>query len=146
MKFPRTVRLFRGQLDATPFAAVFFLLVIFLMTGALLYTPGVRLSLPEADNLPGTDKPTVTVAVDAGGRLYFENQVIKADDLKTRLQFAAKKSHEPLTLVVQADKAVTYEKLVQLSLLARDAGIRDTLLATLPRAIAAPNGGAAAQP
>jgi biopolymer transport protein ExbD len=38
-------------------------------------------------------------------------------------------------LVVQADKAVTYDQLVRLTLLARAAGIQNTLLATLPRAI-----------
>ena len=43
MKFPRNARIFRGQLDAAPFAAVFFLLVIFMMLGSLVYTPGARL-------------------------------------------------------------------------------------------------------
>jgi len=138
MKFPRNVRIFRGQLDMAPFAAVFFLLVIFVMIGSLVFTPGVRIQLPVADNLPGTDRPTVTIAVDAGGRLFFENQSIGEDELKSRLQAAAKNSREPLTLVVQADKAVTYETLVHLTLLARDAGITDALLATLPPLIAPP--------
>ena len=138
MKFPRNVRIFRGQLDMAPFAAVFFLLVIFVMLGSLVFTPGVRIQLPVADNLPGTDRPTVTIAVDAGGRLFFENQSIGEDELKSRLQAAAKNSREPLTLVVQADKAVTYETLVHLTLLARDAGITDALLATLPPLIAPP--------
>jgi biopolymer transport protein ExbD len=138
MKFPRNARIFRGQLDMAPFAAVFFLLVIFVILGSLVYTPGVRIQLPAADNLPGTDRPTVTVAVDASGRLYFENQSISEDELKPRLRAAAKKSREPLTLVVQADKAVTQETIVHLTLLARDAGITDALLATLPSLIAPP--------
>jgi biopolymer transport protein ExbD len=138
MKFPRNARIFRGQLDMAPFAAVFFLLVIFVMLGSLAYTPGVRIQLPVADNLPGTDRPTVTIAVDAGGRLFFENQSIGEDELKSRLQAAANNSREPLTLVVQADKAVTHETLVHLALLARDAGITDALLATLPPLIAPP--------
>lgn len=146
MKFPRNAKLFRSQFDAAPFAAVFFLLLLFLLTGALLYTPGVRLNLPVANDLPGTDKPTVTVAVDAAGRLYFENQLVEPKDLKAQLEAAAKKSPEPLTLVVQADKAVTYDKLIQLSLLARDAGMRDALLATLPRVIAVPQSRTPVQP
>jgi biopolymer transport protein ExbD len=40
---------------------------------------------------------------------------------------------EPLQLVVQADKAVTWEKLVTLRLLARDAGIQSMWCETLPR-------------
>ena len=140
MKFPRNARIVRGQLDAAPFAAVFFLLVMFMMLGSLVYTPGARLQLqlPRADGLPGTDKPTVSVAVDADGRLYYENQWIEETKLQGRLREAAKKSPEPLTLVVQADKSVSYERCLRLALLARDAGIEEALLATLPRAYAAP--------
>jgi biopolymer transport protein ExbD len=140
MKFTRNARIVRGQLDVAPFAAVFFLLVMFMMLGSLVYTPGARLQLqlPRADGLPGTDKPTVSVAVDGDGRLYYENQWIEETTLQGRLREAAKKSPEPLTLVVQADKSVSYETCLRLALLARDAGIAEALLATLPRAYAAP--------
>ena len=47
-------------------------------------------------------------------------------------------SPEPIKLVVQADKAVTYDYLMRLTMLARDAGIRDALLATAPRLVEAP--------
>jgi biopolymer transport protein ExbD len=140
MRFTRNARIFRGQLDAAPFAAVFFLLVILMMLGSLVYTPGARLELrlPRADGLPGTDKPTVAVAVDADGRLYYENQWIEENDLRRRLQAAVKKSAEPLTLVVQADKAVSYDTCLRLALLAREAGISEAWLATLPRPHPAP--------
>ena len=142
MKFPRSARIFRGHLDFAPFASVFFLLLLFALFGTFIYTPGVQVELPRADDLVGTDRPTIAVAVDAAGRFYFENQPIEAGALKTSLQLAAKKSSEPLTLLVQADKQVAYDHLLRLTLLARDAGIRDALFATLPRAIAA----SAAQP
>ena len=140
MKFTRNARIVRGQLDVAPFAAVFFLLVMFMMLGSLVYTPGARLQLqlPRADGLPGTDKPTVSVAVDGDGRLYYENQWIEETTLQGRLREAAKKSPEPLTLVVQADKSVSYERLMRLTLLARDAGIPEALLATLPGPLAQP--------
>lgn len=137
MKFPRNARIFRGQLDAAPFATVLFLLVLFLMLSTRVYTPGVRLQLPVADNLSGTDKPTVAVAIDGQGRLYFENQMLDSKQLALRLRDLSKGSAEPLTLLVQADRAVTYEQLMQLTLLARDAGINDAWLATLPRPLAA---------
>ena len=133
MKFPRNARIFRGQLDAAPFAAVFFLLVLFLMLGSLMYTPGVRLTLPLSDDLPGTEKLTVAVAIDAGGRYYYENQLVGEKQLGTLLKQAAIASPEPLTLVVYADKAVSTEMLVHTSLLARSNGITNGLLATLPR-------------
>lgn len=138
MKFPRNARIFRGRLDAAPFAAVFFLLVIFLMLASLVYTPGVHVELPVADDLPGTDRPTISVALDKYGRLYFENQSIEESQFRNQLREAAKNSTEPLTLVVQADKAASYEMVLHLALLARDAGIQDALLATLPRPLASP--------
>ena len=132
MKFPRNARIFRGQLDAAPFATVLFLLVIFLMLGSLVYTPGVPLQLPVANDLPGTDNPTIAVAIDGNGRLFFENQGIEENQLRGRLRQAAKESPK-LTLLVQADKSVTYDMLIRLTLLARDAGISQAWLATLPR-------------
>ena len=139
MKFPRNTRLLRSPFEIAPFAAVFFLLVIFLMLGALLPTPGLPLQLPTASDLPGTDKPTVAVAVDSSGRFYFENQMVNEAGLNSALKSVVKNSREPLTLVIQADKSVTYEQLVRLTMLARDVGIHDVLLATLPRVVSAPD-------
>lgn len=138
MKFPRNARLLRSTLDVAPFAVVFFLLVIFLTLAALLPTPGLSLRLPVASDLPGTDEPTVAVAIDADGRLFFANQIVTENELKSHLYAARKDSREPLTLIVQADQAVTYGQLVHLTMLARDAGIHDVLLATLPRVINEP--------
>jgi len=127
--------LLRSPFEIAPFAAVFFLLVIFLMLGALLPTPGLPLQLPTASDLPGTDKPTVAVAVDSSGRFYFENQIVNEAGLQSHLASAVKNSRKPVTLVIHADKAVTYEQLARLTLLARDAGITNALLATLPRIV-----------
>lgn len=133
MKFPRNARVFRGQLDAAPFAAVFFLLLLFLMLSNLVYTPGVHIQLPVADNLAGIDKPSIAVAIDSSGRFFYRNQLIEEGELRNKLRQAVKESPEPLTLVVQMDESVTYKMLLRLSLLARDAGITEGHLAALPR-------------
>ena len=145
MRFPVSVKPFRGQLDVAAFAGVLMLLIVFLLLTSLVYTPGVRLHLPVAADLPGTDRPTVAVALDGDGRYYFQNQLIAEADLRGRLHSAATNSAEPLTLVVQADQTVSYEMLIRLTMLARDAGITDALLATLPAPFA-PAPAAAARP
>ena len=143
MKFPRNARIFRGQLDAAPFAIVFFLLVIFMMLGSLLYTPGVFLQLPVADDLPGTDKPSVRVGLDKNGRYYYENKSVEEAELLTELKKAVTSvSPQPLTLVVFQDEAVTYKMMLRLRLIARNAGISDVLLAALPRPIGSPSASA----
>jgi len=136
MRFPRRTRLLRNPFDATAYAAVFFLMVIFLSLGSRLYTPGVKIDLPVADDQPGTDKPTLIVAMDEQGRCYYQNQIIETEALKQRFTLAARQATEPLTLVIMMDRAVQFENVLNLQLLARDAGITDALIATLPRASA----------
>ena len=133
MKFPRNARILRGQLDAAPFASVFFLLVMLLLLPTLVSTPGVRIQLPATTAvLPGVAGPRVAVAVDKTGRFYFDNQNIQPGDLQARLAERVRKAGSPLTLVIQADKDVTAEMLVRLESLARAAGITQALQQTLP--------------
>ena len=138
MKFPRNARIFRGRLDVAPFAAVFFLLAIFLLLASLIHTPGVLLQLPVASELPGTDGATVCVAVATNGNLYYQNQLISDQQLMLSLRRAVSNSPEPLTLIVQADYRVYYGRLVSVAMLAREAGIYSAWLATVPRPIGAP--------
>src|SRR5258706_12226010 len=101
MRFPRSIKPFCGQLEMAPFRSVVFLLAVLLMFGSsLVFTPGVPIHLPESAELPGTSNPTVSVAVDGEGHLYFENQVIDESRLKEKLLAAVDESNKPLTLVI----------------------------------------------
>src|SRR5690242_13513202 len=101
MKFPRNAKIFRGQLDVAPFAGVFFILVMFLLVASLIYTPGVRMELPvAASDLAGVDGPTIAVGLGPNGQFYFENQIVREEDLAKHLAAAVQKSPQPLTLVV----------------------------------------------
>jgi|SRR5207237_5224364 len=138
MKFPRNTRIFRGQLDAAPFAGVLFLLLIFLLlNSALVFTPGVPIQLPEGMNLPGTTTRTLVVAVDENGQFYFENQIVTQERLADKLRAAISEARQPLTLVIQADKKVIHDKLMTLWLLARSAGIKEIIHAIRPPVIPA---------
>lgn len=133
MKFRRTHRPVTGRLDAAPFAGVFFILILFVaLNNGLVFIPGVPIRLPTAVDLTGTPNATVVVAVDASGDLYYDNQLTSEENLRGRLREEVRRTREPLTLVVEADRDVKYEKLVRLGLLARDLGIKDALLATRP--------------
>jgi len=116
-----------------------------LLLGALLPAPGLPLQLPKFDvtgqatDLPGADKPSVAVAIDATGRLFFSSQMVTEDQLKTNLSRAVATSGTPLTFVIEADKTVPYDELIHVALLARDAGFHDVLLAAQPRIVSVPN-------
>ena len=132
MKFARSLKTFRGQLDVAPFLTVLFLVLMFVLMTGMIYTPGVRIQLPAASGLAGAASPGVAVAVDANGQLYFENQRIEETLLRARLRERAVASSEPPALILHADRAVKYDILLRLTLLAREAGLRETVLATLP--------------
>jgi biopolymer transport protein ExbD len=135
MRFPHRSRIFRGQVDAAPFLGVFFLLIIFLLLNStLVFTPGVPIQLPEEVNLPGSERATAVVAVDATGNFYFENQLCDEDQLRARLHLAVERSPEPVTLVVQFDKQAKAEFFVRLAAVARSLGIREMLQAVRPPA------------
>jgi biopolymer transport protein TolR len=143
MKFPRTAKILRSQLDLAPFAAVFFSLLILLLLGWLMPVPGlpVKLQPPSAADLPGADGASRALAVDADGKLYFENQIVTERQLKTSLQAAVRDSREPLTLVIHMDASVSYGQLAHLANLARapEIGITNILLATVPVASGSTN-------
>src|ERR1700733_3698088 len=111
MKFPRNARTLRGQLYAAPFACVVFCLLIFVLLISLVYTPGVRIQLPESvSDVPGIDGPTLAIALDKNGQLYFKNQIIQEADLRQRLRAEVAGQTEPVTLCVWADEAVTLKQ------------------------------------
>lgn len=132
MRFPRHTKVFRGQLDAAPYAGVFFLLTLFvLLNSSIVFTPGLPIQLPEATNVPGVTGPTLAIAVDDGGRIYFDNQVTNEERLRQRLRDAVASTPE-VTLVIHADDKVTWATLARLMLLARDAGVKKAVQATRP--------------
>jgi len=133
MRFPRNKQIFRGQLDVAAFAAVLFVLLIFvLLQSRLVFTPGVPIRLPEGEELPGVIGSPIVMAVDAHGQYYFNNQITHERLLRQQLKERVDAAREPLTLVIQADKEVAYEKLLRVGFVARSAGIKAVFLASRP--------------
>jgi biopolymer transport protein ExbD len=83
-------------------------------------------------NLIGTDNPTVMVAVNFLGQYIYDNQIVGERELKAgfqeRLRAAARESKE-LTLTVAADAQVNWDAVTRLAQWAREAGIKETVLA-----------------
>ena len=138
MRYPRHTKVFRGQLDAAPYAGVFFLLAMFLLlSSSIIFTPGVPIDLPEAADVPGVSGPTLAIAVDSESRIYFDHQVTNQERLRQRLRDAV--AREPdVTLVIQADDDVKWATLAQLILVAREAGVKRAVPATRPPVVPVP--------
>jgi biopolymer transport protein ExbD len=81
MRFPRQAKIFRGQLDAAPVAAVFFLLVLMLMLQyAQTFIPGVRVELKEPGEV--REDPGRTIRVLRTGKIDFREKRYDIEDLE----------------------------------------------------------------
>lgn len=86
MKFPRNVRVFKGELNAAPLVSVLFLLILFVLFTMLVYTPGIPVKL---DDSPGQTNGR-PVLVTAKGEAVFNGVTNSTLDLdRLRKDFAA---------------------------------------------------------
>ena len=98
------------------------LLVIFLVTAPML-THAVRLDLPRAASAPNVSKPdTVELSIDAASTVYWNGQMLDADQMNQRLMAAAAQLPQP-ELHLRADRSTPYEKVAQVMSAAAHAGV-----------------------
>jgi biopolymer transport protein ExbD len=82
MRFARHARIFRGPLDPAPVAAVLMLLLLFMLLGSLVYTPGVLVALGPT---------TTTITISSSNDVAFAGKTYKPgelDQLRTDLKTA----------------------------------------------------------
>lgn len=98
------------------------LLIVFMITLPVL-THGIKVDLPRAivatDNL---EPERVTVAVDAGGRVYWNDQPIDEAALHARLEAASQQDPQP-ELHIRGDRKAEYEYVLQVMAAAQRAGM-----------------------
>lgn len=118
MKFARKAGVFRGQLDAAPFATVAFLLILFLLLNtSLVFVPAVRLD-PDQPADFGADSLVVRYRTD--GRVEMRGETIAEAAFPARLRQLAATQAIPSRLVVVTDATLTATNLAPLRALARE--------------------------
>lgn len=112
-----------SDINVTPLVDVMLvLLVIFIITAPLMAS-SIRLDLPRTDAGKTGDVPkSVSVAVDAQGQLFVNDQPVTEDELATRLAGAAAASRDT-EVQLRADQTVPYGRIVALMGIANKAGL-----------------------
>jgi len=104
------MKIFRGQVDAAPFAGVFFLLLLFLLLfNTHVFIPGVRVDLGGKPVAPELTSRTIKVL--RSGAIQFEEKEYNFAQLQTELQERAQKGKVPGRLIFDSEPG-TQEPLV----------------------------------
>ena len=133
MRFQSRVKPLDDVLEAGPFVAVLFvLLLLLLLHTSLAPAPGVRVQLPVVPAEPRSAYLglELVVAIDQNELVYFEHQVVTEEQLRQRLSATVRRSRQPLQLVLLADENVRQGAVLRLATLARSCGIEEVIMAT----------------
>ena len=123
-----------SDINVTPMVDVMLvLLVIFILTAPLL-TSAIRLDLPQGEGAESGQAPqSVTLVLDAQGALFFNDQPVTTDALRTRLQETARRNPDT-EVQLRADQSIAYGRVVEVMGLAQQAGLsRIGFVAEAPR-------------
>ncbi|WP_396652211.1 ExbD/TolR family protein [Methylophilus medardicus] len=122
-----------SEINTTPLVDVMLvLLVIFIITAPLL-THAVKIDLPQATSQPLEEKPEVIdLAVDADGKLFWNDREIQAEALSTQMAEAAAKQNQP-ELQIRADKNTRYQVLAEVLAKAQTAGMKKVGFVSQPQ-------------
>lgn len=117
------------EIDMAPLLdVVFILLIFFIVSTAFVRETGVEVNKPTAVSSAQLQKSVYLIAITASGQVVYAGTTIGVQGVRATLLQLNQKSPRPL--VIQADKSVRTELLVQVMDQAKLAGISNINIAT----------------
>ena len=138
MKSRREKKSIVAKIDITPFTdVVLVLLIIFMVATPLIYQGKIKVNLPEANAVKAQEKPdSITIFVQDSGAVFLDERpyYLPADVNSFREGFAQKLAvvNDP-TVVINGDKDVKYDTIVQVVNVLSDMKVRKVMLGTKAR-------------
>jgi len=112
-----------SEMNVIPLVDVMLVLLVIFIVTAPVITHSVQLELPRASSSPSQETvDSVTLALDATGRLFWDNQVLDEGELAQRLSDAVT-SNPDLAVYLRADRDTRYETLARIMADVRLAGV-----------------------
>lgn len=112
-----------SDINMTPLIDVMLVLVVIFIITAPLLASSIKLDLPKTDAAKSADAPkSVTVVVDAAGQAYLKDQPLALEELARQLTLSAQ-TNPQTEVLLRADKAVPYGRIVEVMGAAQKAGL-----------------------
>jgi biopolymer transport protein ExbD len=125
-----------AEINTTPLVDVMLVLLIIFMVTAPLFTHAVKIDLPRAQSELDAEKPdTIALAIDAAGKVFWNNDAIDDSALSERFAQAAALPTQP-ELHLRADRDTRYDVIARIMAQAQRAGLKKIGFVTDPTAAA----------
>lgn len=112
-----------ADINVTPMVDVMLVLLVIFIISAPMFTHAVKLDLPRAQAQANPQQPaSVSLAIDAKGQVYWNDEAVAPTALEARLAEASKLDPQP-ELQLRADKNTRYEVVAQVMASAQTAGL-----------------------
>ena len=123
-----------ADINVTPMVDVMLVLLVIFILAAPMFTGSVQLELPKAQAPAAESAPaaSVTLSIDAKGRIYWNNDPVEQGALASRLTEAARLEPQP-ELQLRADKDTRYEVVAQVMAAAQSNGLTKLGFVTDPK-------------
>ena len=102
-----------AEINMVPLIDVMLVLLIIFMVTAPLLTHAIKVDLPKASSSENITKPdNIQLAIDAGGRLFWNGEAVDATQFAQHLVIAAAVQPQP-ELHIRAERTTPYERVAQ---------------------------------
>ena len=121
-----------NEINMTPLVDVMLVLLIVFMVTIPVIRHAVKVDLPHASSQKEETRPVqVNVSVQADGTVLWDEQKVNDDELRAKIEQAAKTSPQP-EMHLNADRKVAYEKVAQVMSAAQAGGLTKIGFVTQP--------------
>jgi biopolymer transport protein ExbD len=112
-----------AEINMTPLIDVMLVLLVIFIITAPLFSHAIRLDLPKVAAAPARQTPqTISLSIDAAGKLYWNGSVITTEQMRTRFAEAGKAAQQP-EIQLRAERSTRYEVIAQVMGAAQQAGL-----------------------
>jgi biopolymer transport protein TolR len=113
-----------AEINITPFTdVVLVLLIIFMIATPFIYQSSMNVELPQASTSEETTRDVI-VTINAQGEVFLDNKKMDLNTLKIRLS-AAVRSKPDTSVIINGDKNVRYDAVVQVMDVLTRAGVKN---------------------
>lgn len=121
-----------SEINMTPMVDVMLVLLIIFILAMPMITHSIEIDLPQASNQASDSQPeSITLTVAQQGEVHWNNEIISADQLQQRLQYAAQQQPQP-AIQLRGDRQVDYEHVIKVMAAVQQAGINSLGFITAP--------------